>query len=96
MSSDRYDLERFVNAQREVFDQVLSELRSASGKRIGCGSSFRSRKDWGAAEWRSVTPFQASMRRGHRIGHEILGERRPSTNCVVAAVRTQWVAHGAG
>ena len=47
---ERYDLQRFVDAQNLILDRVRSELRVAR-KRIGCGMFFLKSKGSAAASY---------------------------------------------
>ncbi len=92
MSSDRYDLERFVNAQREVFDQVLSELRFGLKQTHWMWFIFPQLQGLGSSPMAQRYAISGLDEARAYFGHEILGERLLECTRLVTAVRTQSIA----
>ena len=52
-----HDLIRFLDAQDQIYEQVVEELAEGRKETIGCGSFFHNSRDSDEAPWRSVTLY---------------------------------------
>jgi uncharacterized protein (DUF1810 family) len=70
--SDSFDLQRFVDAQAPVYQQVVAEL--SRGRKRGCGSSFRRSPVSASARWRNASQSARSEAVAY-LKHDLLGLR---------------------
>jgi uncharacterized protein (DUF1810 family) len=88
-SSARYDLERFVDAQREVFDQVLAELRFGLKQTHWMWFIFPQLKGLGSSPMARRYAISSLDEAQAYFGHPVLGERLLECAQLVTAVRTR-------
>jgi uncharacterized protein (DUF1810 family) len=88
-SSARYDLERFVDAQREVFDQVLAELRFGLKQTHWMWFIFPQLKGLGSSPMARRYAISSLDEAQAYFGHPVLGERLLECTQLVTAVRTR-------
>jgi uncharacterized protein (DUF1810 family) len=89
MSSARYDLERFVDAQREVFDQVLAELRFGLKQTHWMWFIFPQLTGLGSSPMARRYAISSLEEAQAYFGHRLLGERLLECTQLVTAVRTR-------
>ena len=63
--NDPYDLQRFLDAQSPVFEQVRAELRAGQKEDIGFGSSSHKSKVWVTASQQTNSQFPAARKPKH-------------------------------
>jgi uncharacterized protein (DUF1810 family) len=88
-SSARYDLERFVDAQREVYDQVLAELRFGLKQTHWMWFIFPQLKGLGSSPMARRYAISSLDEAQAYFGHPVLGERLLECSQLVTAVRTR-------
>jgi uncharacterized protein (DUF1810 family) len=88
-SSARYDLERFVDAQREVFDQVLAELRFGLKQTHWMWFIFPQLTGLGSSPMARRYAISSLEEAQAYFGHRLLGERLLECTRLVTAVRTR-------
>jgi uncharacterized protein (DUF1810 family) len=88
-SSARYDLERFVDAQREVFDQVLTELRFGLKQTHWMWFIFPQLKGLGSSSMAQRYAISSLDEAKAYFDHPVLGSRLLECTQLVTAVRTR-------
>jgi uncharacterized protein (DUF1810 family) len=91
-SSDRYDLERFVSAQREVFDRVLAELRFGLKQTHWMWFIFPQLKGLGSSPMAQRYAIAGLDEAKAFFDHPVLGSRLLECTRLVTAVRTRSIA----
>jgi uncharacterized protein (DUF1810 family) len=88
-SSDRYGLERFVDAQRAVFEQVLGELRFGLKQTHWMWFVFPQLQGLGSSPMARRYAISGLDEARAYFDHRLLGERLLECTQLVTAVRTQ-------
>jgi uncharacterized protein (DUF1810 family) len=88
-SGDRYDLDRFVAAQRAVFDQVLSELRFGLKQTHWIWFIFPQLQGLGSSPMARRYAISNLDEARAYFDHRVLGERLLECTQLVTAVRTR-------
>lgn len=88
-SSPRHDLERFVDAQRDVFDQVLAELRFGLKQTHWMWFIFPQLKGLGSSPMARRYAISSLDEARAYFGHQLLGARLLECTQLVTAVRTR-------
>ncbi len=85
----RYDLQRFMDAQREIFDQVLSELRLGRKQTHWMWYIFPQIQGLGSSPMTQRYAIANLDEAQAYFGHSVLGGRLLECTRLVAAARTQ-------
>ncbi len=86
MSADRYDLERFVDAQREIYEQVLAELRHGRKRSHWMWFVFPQIKGLGNSAMAQRYAISSLDEARAYAAHPVLGDRLlECTRLVIAA-----------
>jgi uncharacterized protein (DUF1810 family) len=88
-SGDRYDLERFIAAQREVFEQVLTELRFGLKQTHWMWFIFPQLKGLGSSPMAQRYAISSLDEAKAYFDHPVLGSRLLECTELVTAVRTR-------
>jgi uncharacterized protein (DUF1810 family) len=84
-SGDRHDLQRFVDAQREVFDQVLTELRLGRKQSHWMWYVFPQIKGLGSSAMAQRYALSSLDAARAYFGHPVLGNRLLECTQLVSA-----------
>jgi uncharacterized protein (DUF1810 family) len=88
-TGDRYDLQRFIDAQREIFDQVLSELRLGRKQTHWIWYIFPQIQGLGSSPMAQRYAISGLDEAQAYFGHSVLGGRLLECTQLVTAARTQ-------
>jgi uncharacterized protein (DUF1810 family) len=88
-TGDSFNLQRFVDAQREIFDQVLSELRSGRKQSHWMWYVFPQVKGLGSSPMAQRYALVSLDEARAYWGHPVLGERLRACTQLVTAARSQ-------
>jgi uncharacterized protein (DUF1810 family) len=88
-TGDRYDLQRFIDAQREIFEQVLGELRLARKQTHWMWYVFPQIQGLGSSPMAQRYAISSLDEAQAYFGHSILGGRLLDCTELVTAARTR-------
>ena len=90
--SDPYDLQRFVDAQNPVFDQVLSELRAGHKRSHWMWFIFPQIRGLGASPMANRYAISSIEEARAYLGHPILGPRLRECTRLVTEIEGRTIA----
>ncbi len=88
-SRDRHDLERFVDAQREIYDQVLTELRLGRKRSHWMWYVFPQITGLGSSAMARQYAIASLDEAGAYFAHPVLGDRLLECTRLVTAAHAQ-------
>ena len=88
-SSDRYELQRFIDAQQEIYDQVLSELRLGRKQSHWIWYIFPQIQGLGSSPTAQRYAISSLDEAQAYAGHAVLGNRLRECTQLVTAARAE-------
>ncbi|MBV8738992.1 MAG: DUF1810 domain-containing protein [Alphaproteobacteria bacterium] len=90
--SDPYDLQRFIDAQNTIFDQVLSELRAGHKRSHWMWFIFPQIRGLGASSMANRYAISSIAEARAYLGHPILGPRLRECTRLVTEIEGRMIA----
>jgi uncharacterized protein (DUF1810 family) len=88
-TGDRYDLPRFINAQRQIYDQVLTELRLGRKQSHWMWYMFPQIRGLGSSPMAQRYAISSLDEAKAYVGHAVLGNRLLECTQLVTAARAE-------